>query len=61
MPATIYCLCGREFPQGKITRPLYMTVYYAEDRCPKCVEDALIDAYETVKTAPVTLNPNEVK
>lgn len=32
----IYCLCGREFPTGKVSRIVYGIVQYADDRCGQC-------------------------
>jgi hypothetical protein len=34
---TVYCLCGQEFPTGKVKRIAYGTVQYADDRCTICV------------------------
>jgi hypothetical protein len=32
----IYCLCGREFPEGKSARIPYGAVVYADNRCGHC-------------------------
>lgn len=35
----VYCLCGREFPNGVLSRVLsFAVIQYADNRCPVCVE-----------------------
>lgn len=33
---TIYCLCGRENPEGMVSKLAYSNVQYSEERCVVC-------------------------
>lgn len=38
----IYCLCGREFLDGEVSRPSFGTgINYADNRCEDCSEECL--------------------
>ena len=35
----LYCVCGKPFPEGEVSRVLYGTVHIADNRCPDCVAE----------------------
>lgn len=32
----IFCICGRSFPEGRVSRIAYGIVQYADNRCGQC-------------------------
>lgn len=35
---TLYCVCGREFPDGQVSRVLYGSVQFTSNRCGHCCD-----------------------